>query len=76
MSKHPVDILARDKNYKSGSDLEMQSVRDVLRISPCTVSEVISKTNMTREKVVICMKVLASEGVLRKRQNRYLVDTL
>ncbi|MBW4598945.1 MAG: hypothetical protein KME29_04855 [Calothrix sp. FI2-JRJ7] len=72
----PKNMFLRDKGYKSGSDLEMQSVRDVLRISDCTVSEVMAKTNMTREKVIICMKVLASEGVLKRRRNRYLVENL
>lgn len=67
------DILIRDTSYKSGSELELQSVTDVLRLSPCTIGEISRKTSMTREKVVECLKILADKKVLARNKSRYLL---
>lgn len=68
------DILIRDVNYKSGSDLEIQSVKDTLKIRPCTIGEIAERTSMTREKVIECLKVLAATGSLTKYKSRYSFD--
>lgn len=65
------EIFVRDTAYKSGSELELQSVRDVIKISPGTIGEIADKTSMTREKVVECLKTLASQKVLIRNKSRY-----
>lgn len=67
------DILIRDTAYKSGSELELQSVTDVLKISPCTIGEISRKTSMTCEKVMECLRVLADKKVLARNKSRYLL---
>lgn len=65
------DILIRDTKYKSGSELELQSVKDTIKISPCTIGEISEKTDMTREKVTECLKILASQKILQRHKSRY-----
>lgn len=65
--------LDTGNNYLSGSDLEVQSVRDILNMAPCTIRQVCDKTGMPREKVIDCMKVLIREKVLVKTRNKYSI---
>lgn len=67
------DVFLRENNYKSGSELEIQSVKDVLAISPCTIKEIERKTSMTSEKVIECLKILASQRILARRKSRYFL---
>lgn len=66
-------LYLRESNYKTGSELELQSVRDILAMAPETIGQVCSKTGMPREKVINCMKVLIQEKVLVKTRNKYSI---
>lgn len=68
------EIFVRDANYKSGFELETQSVKDTIKICPCTIGEIVEKTSMTREKVIECLKILAATGSLTKYKSRYSFD--
>jgi hypothetical protein len=64
--------LPEQKAYPMGSSLELESVRDVLRISPkSTTDDIRSKTYLTREKVMEALRALASEKVLARVKNKY-----
>lgn len=67
------NVFLRENNYKSGSELEVQSVKDILKISPCTIKEIEQRTSMTSEKVIECLKILASQKILARRKSRYFL---
>lgn len=68
-------IYIRTADYKSGTELELQSVRDVLTVSRCTVAEIINKTDMPRAKVLDCLRSLIREKCLGRVGDKYFVVT-
>lgn len=73
MSRYQIHLTGK-KPYPMNSSLELQSVRDVLRISPkLTIDDIRSKTYLTSEKVMEALKALAKEKVLARTGDTYFL---
>lgn len=66
-------LYLRDSSYKCGTELEVQSVRDILTMAPATIGQLCDRTGMHREKVIDCMKVLIQKKVLVRTRNKYSI---
>lgn len=66
--------LPEQKKYPMGSSLELESVRDVLRISPnLTIDSIGLKTFLSKAKVMEALKALAKEKVLARVGDTYFL---
>lgn len=71
MSHYQIHLEGK-KPYPMNSSLELESVRDALRISPkLYLGEICLKTNLTKEKVIDALKELARQKLLARWKGKY-----